>query len=99
MKKFSLFLLSGTAVLLTACGERECNPGLDECSLLAPPYTEERTVGATKRQPVMVTEPVAVEPAPRPVVQTPPPAPAPTPVVDDTPVMTTAEPQFKQISK
>jgi hypothetical protein len=97
--KFSTFaLVAATTLAISACGAiPECNEELDECTY-GGPYTEERTVEAGKRAPapVVVEETVVVveEPAPMPE-----PVPAPAPVVDDTPVMTSAEPQFTQISK
>ncbi len=95
--KFAAFALVGaTTLALSACGGiPPCNDELDECTY-GGPYTEERTVQADKRMPaptpVIVEETVVV-------VEEPAPAPAPTPVVDDTPVMQSAEPQFTQISK
>ncbi|HPD83612.1 MAG TPA: hypothetical protein PLK85_07340, partial [Alphaproteobacteria bacterium] len=60
-------------------------------------YTEERTVQANNKKAYVQPAP-APEPAPEPVVQAPPP-PAPEPVIDDTPIMQSAEPQFTTISK
>ena len=106
MKKIlGLGLVLGSVATLSACnGIPECNEELDECSR-GGAYTEERTAQADKK--MVVEPPPAPAPAPEPVViETPPPPapepvpePAPEPVIDDTPVMTDAEPQFKQISK
>lgn len=96
MKKLTgLLLLSGSVLSLSACGGiPSCYDELNECGRDTA-YTEERTVKANRK----------AAPAPAPVVaETPAPAPAPTPapapvVVDDTPVMTSAEPMVKHISK
>ncbi len=110
MKKFlGLLLIAGTAATLSACSGFSlpaCNDELDECDR-GGAYTEERTVQAGTRAPVM-------RPAAPVVVQAPAPAPAPAPVItqapvrqpaparviiDDTPVMRSAEPQFTHITK
>lgn len=93
--KFAAFALVGaTTLALSACGGiPPCNDELDECTF-GGPYTEERTVEAGKRMPAPA--PAIVEET---VVIIEEPAPAPAPVVDDTPVMQSAEPQFTQISK
>lgn len=98
MKKIlGLLVLVGSTATLSACGGiPPCNQELNECNR-GGAYTEERTVQANKRvvmaepAPVIIEEKVVVEPAPEP-------APAPI-VIDDTPVMRSAEPQFDQISK
>lgn len=98
MKKILGFgVLLASVTTLSACGGLPtCNDELDECDR-GGAYTEERTAQASKR--VMVEPAPMPAPTPAPVVE-PVPAPAPAPVViDDTPVMTTAEPQFNQISK
>jgi len=103
MKKIlSLILVAGSAASLTACGGvPECVGELDECNR-GGAYTEERTVPlgtsrvverAPAPEPVRVVEPAPVKVAPKPA-----PAPAPAPVVD-TQVMTSAEPEFRQITK
>lgn len=97
VNKFSAFALMTVATIaVSACGGiPPCNDELDECTY-GGPYTEERTVQAGTRAPapVIVEETVVVveEPAPMP-------EPEPEPVIDDTPVMQSAEPQFTQISK
>lgn len=98
-KTLALLLVAGSALSLSACnGIPKCNDLLDECDR-GGPYTEERTIGTTKRT-VAKPAPVAVEPTPAPVVVAPKPAPVyePAPVVD-TQIMRSAEPEFKQISK
>lgn len=105
MKKLTTtLLLSGAVLSLSACGERACNPGLDECSLLGPPYTEERTAKAGAKAPKAPAPVIQAMPEPQPMPEpTPPPAPVvepmAEPVVDDTPVMQDAEPMVKHISK
>lgn len=98
MKKIlGLSLLAATTLSLSACGGiPKCYDELNECGRDTA-YTEERTVMANKRMPAPAPMP-APEPAP---VAAPAPAPAPVaaPVIDDTPIMRTAEPQFTQISK
>jgi len=97
MKKLTgILLLSGSVLSLSACGAiPTCYDELDECGRDTA-YTEERTVKANRMPaPAPAPEPVAVVTKPAPA-----PAPAPAPVVvDDTPVMRSAEPQFTQISK
>ena len=102
--KFSALALSAVAaVTLSACGGWSlptCSDELDECNR-GGAYTEERTVEAGRKrsyvQPVPEPAPMpAPQPAPAPAPE---PAPAPAPVVDDTPVMQSAEPQFTTISK
>lgn len=107
MKKISgIFLVSIAAISLSACSWElpTCYDELDECGRDGA-YTEERTAKAGKKK-VMVKprpEPVVMaqpEPAPAPAAPEPPAAPAPEPiVVDDTPVMRSAEPHFQHISK
>ena len=97
--KIAAFALISTATIaLSACGSLQtCNDELDQCNRSGP-YTEERTAKSSPKayvQPAPVPEPMP-EPAPEPVAE---PEPAPEPVIDDTPIMTKAEPQFKQISK
>lgn len=96
--KIAAFALVSSSVLaLSACnGLPTCNDELDECNR-GSAYTEERTVQANKKKAYVQPAP-APEPAPEPVVQAPPP-PAPEPVIDDTPIMQSAEPQFTTISK
>ena len=107
MKKiFGTFSALTMALLVSACGMEipQCVDTLDNCAR-GGPYTEERTAQSGTRfmvkepepilEPVVMPEPApVVEPEPEPVVV----APEPAPVVD-TQVMTSAEPQFKQISK
>lgn len=96
-KLMALALIACATITLSACGGiPTCNDELDECTY-GGPYTEERTVEAGKRKPAPAPMPEpapmsAPEPAPEPM-------PEPEPVVDDTPVMKSAEPQFTQISK
>ncbi len=94
--KFSAFaLIAMTTLALSACGSiPPCNDELDECSR-GGAYTEERTVEAGKRMPAPAPEPEVVIVEKEVIVE----VPAPAPVVDDTPVMQSAEPQFTQISK
>lgn len=103
-KTLALLLVAGSTVSLSACGGLPtCYDELDKCAR-GGAYTEERTVEAgrygtvlnkTKMpEPAPMPEPEPA-PAPAPVAE---PAPAPV-VIDDTPVMRSAEPQFKQISK
>ncbi|MEM6811401.1 MAG: hypothetical protein AAF549_02930 [Pseudomonadota bacterium] len=97
----SLFLVSFTAFSLSACGGiAPCNDELDNCSR-GGAFSEERTAkAAPKPKPAPAPEPVVVKkPKPAPVVvERPAPQPAPT-IVDDTPVMQSAEPQFTTVSK
>lgn len=102
MKKLlGLILLSGTAVSLSACSMSlpKCYDELNECGRDTA-FTEERTAKAGKKPAPKMEMP---EPAPMPVAEPAPmpePEPAPAPVViDDTPVMQSAEPQFTQVSK
>lgn len=96
-KLMALGLIAGVTITLSACGGiPTCNDELDECTY-GGPYTEERTIEAGKRMPEPAPAPMP-EPAPAPVAQ-PAPAPTPAPVVNDAPIMKSAEPQFKQISK
>ena len=98
MKFYSTLLTLGAVSALAACGGiPDCDDNLDECNR-GGAFTEERTAQADKKAVIVAPAPV-VAPAPAPVVVAPPPAPMPAPVIDDTPVMTTAEPQFQQISK
>jgi len=95
MKKLlGLGVLALATASLSACGGLpECQDYLDECNQ-GGAYTEERTAQADKK--------VVVPAAPEPVIAAPAPVavqPAPAPVVNDTPVMTSAEPQFTTISK
>lgn len=97
MKKFALIaLVTGLAGTVSACGTMTQN-GLcdDQQTIGCAPYTDERTVLARPKSPVPEVT-VAPEPAPMP-------APAPEPmvetVIDDTPIMQSAEPKFKHISK
>lgn len=88
-------LLTATATLSACGGVPDCQDYLDECNM-GGAYTEERTAQAEKK--------VMVVPVPAPVIVAPAPAPAPMPapapvIVDDTPVMMSAEPQFTTISK
>ena len=105
MKKiFGTLSALTVALLVSACGMEipQCVDTLDNCAR-GGPYTEERTARAGTRfmvkepepilEPVIMPEPV-VEPEPEPVIV----APEPEPIVD-TQVMTSAEPQFRQISK
>lgn len=100
-KTLALLLVAGSTLGLSACGALpKCNDELDNCSR-GGAYSEERTVETGRyktvlnKAPAPAPAPVAVAPAPAPT-----PAPAPAPVViDDTPVMRSAEPEFKQISK
>ena len=96
-KTLALLLVAGSTLSLSACnGIPKCNDLLDECDR-GGPYTEERTIGTTKRTvakpaPAPVKAPVAVvAPTPAPIYE-------PAPVVD-TQIMRSAEPEFKQISK
>ena len=86
--KIAAFALISTATIaLSACGNLPtCNDELDNCDRNGA-YSEERTVQANRRMP---------EPAVVVVVE---PAPVPEPVIDDAPVMKSAEPQFTHISK
>lgn len=98
--KFSALALAAFAVVaLSACGGWSlptCNEELDECNR-GGAYTEERTVQAGKKRAYVQPAPApAPMPAPEPIPE---PVPAPAPVVDDTPVMQSAEPQFTTISK
>lgn len=98
-KLTGFILMAGTALSLSACSMTlpNCNDELNECGRDTA-YTEERTVKANRKKAVVMPTPEPVfmpEPAPEPE-----PEPAPVPVViDDTPVMQSAEPQFTQISK
>lgn len=100
MKKIlAALLVTGSALSLSACGGiPKCNDELNECGRDTA-YTEERTVKGDMYRTVLNKQP---EPAPviveerKVVVETTPPPPPP---VVDTKIMTTAEPQFKQISK
>lgn len=94
--KFSAFaLMTAATVAVSACGGiPTCNDELDECSR-GGAYTEERTAQAGRVKAYVQPAPVVEET----VVVVEEPAPAPAPVVDDTPVMQSAEPQFTQISK
>ena len=99
MKKiFRTYSAVTVALLVSACGMEipQCVDTLDNCAR-GGPYTEERTAQSGTRfmvkEPEPILEPVII-PEPEPVVVTPEPAP-----VVDTQVMTSAEPQFKQISK
>ncbi|MEM7618271.1 MAG: hypothetical protein AAF244_02690 [Pseudomonadota bacterium] len=101
MKKLlGLGVLAAATISLSACGGlADCKDELDECGH-GGAYTEERTAQADKKMVPPAPEPVVAAPAPAPVpAPAPAPAPAPEPVIDDTPVMTSAEPQFTTISK
>ena len=106
MKKLSaLFVTLAAVMTLSACSWElpKCYDELDECGRDGA-FTEERTARAGKKpmtkprpEPVIQAPQPMPEPAPEPVVE---PAPAPEPVVvDDSAMMQSAEPQFKQISK
>ncbi len=98
MKNFvRMFSVGGVALMLSACGISipQCVDELDNCSR-GGPYTEERTARAGTRLMVKEPEPI-LEPMLEPVIE-PESMPEPAPIVD-TQVMTSAEPQFKQISK
>ena len=107
MKKLlTLTMAVGISAFASACNSvPECMDELDNCNRNAA-YTEERTAPVhTVAQPAPETTPVVAEQEPL-VEETvtvevkPEPAPAPTPEpVEQKPVMTSAEPQFKQISK
>ena len=71
---------------------------LDECKQ-GGAYTEERTVKSNKKVMMEAPAPVVAAPAPAPVAAPAPVMVKPAPVVNDTPVMRSAEPQFTQISK
>lgn len=91
MKKFALIALAaGLAGSVSACGTIT-QTGLcdDQQTIGCAPYTDERTVLARPKSPVPEVT-VTPEPAPEPIVET---------VIDDTPVIQSAEPQFKHISK
>ena len=97
MKKFALIaIVAGLSGSIAACSTAD-NFGLcnEDHTFGCAPYSEERTVKATPKLPVPEVT-VAPEPAPMP-------APAPEPmvetVIDDTPIMQSAEPKFKHISK
>lgn len=108
MKKLlGLATILGATAALGACSSGyDCNDELDNCSR-GGAYTEERTATAPEKvmAPAPAPAPVAApapQPAPAPVVvkqPEPAPAPAPEPVIDDTPMMTSAEEQFTTISK
>lgn len=101
MKKLiGLFLLTGVAASLSACSMSlpTCNDELNECGRDSA-YTEERTAKAKHKMPAPAPMPAPEPiPAPEPVVEAPKPAPAPV-VVDDTPVMRSAEPMVQHVSK
>ena len=69
----------------------------DQQTLGCAPYTDERTVWSRPKAPMPEPTPMP-EPAPEPAPQ-PAPEPMPEPVIDDTPIMRSAEPEFKQIAK
>jgi len=91
-------LLLGSTAALSACGGiPTCNEELTKCNR-GGAYTEERTSEAGRYKGFVQPAPLA-EPAPAPVAE-PAPAPEPTPVVvDDAPIMQSAEPKFTHISK
>ncbi len=95
MKKFSLIaLMAGFAGTVSACGTSD-NFGLcnEYHTFGCAPYSEERTVKTNPKSPVpevTVTPEPAPAPEPEPMVET---------VIDDTPIMQSAEPKFKHISK
>lgn len=98
MRKLSIIAITaGLAGAMAACSPIQ-QTGLcdDQQTIGCAPYTDERTVYARPKAPMPepTPEPVAPAPAPQPA-----PEPMPEPVIDDTPVMQSAEPQFKQISK
>ncbi len=98
MKKIlGLAVLMASVTSLTACGGLPtCNDELDNCNRDAA-YTEERTAKA--RQKIVVATPVPViEEVEAPVIEKPEPAPVPV-VIDDAPVMQSAEPMVQHISK
>ena len=97
--KIAAFALISTATIaLSACGSLPtCNDELDNCDRNGA-YSEERTVQANRRAPAPAPMPEPA-PAPEPVAVAPAPAPVPEPVIDDTPVMKSAEPQFTHVSK
>lgn len=90
-------LLLGSTAALSACGGiPTCNEELNKCNR-GGAYTEERTSEAGRYKGFV--QPAVEEPAP--VVQAAPePAPEPAPVVvNDAPIMQSAEPKFTTISK
>lgn len=99
MKKSNGLLILAATISLSACSWElpTCNDELNECGRDSA-YTEERTVKANRnRVPPPMPEPVVMpEPEPEPVAVI---EPEPEPVIVDTQIMTTAEPEFTQISK
>lgn len=102
MKKSTGLLILAATISLSACSWTlpECYDELNECGRDSA-FTEERTVKANRnRVPPPMPEPAPMpEPEPVAVVEPPPPPPPPEPVIVDTQVMTSAEPEFTQISK
>ncbi len=101
MKKVFIMLLTiGVSSLLVACGSLPtCHDELDNCNRDAA-YTEERTVRTHTKRAAVEPAPVVMKatPAPAPKAVVPTPAPVKAPIVN-APIMQSAEPQFKHISK